>query len=109
MKVEQKGHTTIIRNTEISTNDFIIKVHENINSYKNFNIIIDLYLKEISIDILKKFKDLAIDHKNNNKSFVIVAQGIDFNKIPSYLNVVPSLLEAKDVIEMEEIERDLGF
>jgi hypothetical protein len=30
-------------------------------------------------------------------------------QIPDTLTVVPSLLEAKDIIEMEEIERDLGF
>jgi hypothetical protein len=28
---------------------------------------------------------------------------------PDTLTVVPSILEAHDIIEMEEIERDLGF
>ena len=40
---------------------------------------------------------------------VFVAENLDFNKIPDNLLVVPSLLEAHDIIEMEEIERDLGF
>jgi hypothetical protein len=40
---------------------------------------------------------------------VFVAENIDFNEIPDYLLVVPSILEAQDIIEMEEIERDLGF
>lgn len=40
---------------------------------------------------------------------IVVTDSVDFNKVPSYLNVVPSVLEAHDMIEMDEIERDLGF
>ena len=43
------------------------------------------------------------------KSMIIVSNEIDFDKVPNYLNVVPSVLEAHDMIEMDEIERDLGF
>jgi hypothetical protein len=39
----------------------------------------------------------------------LVVQNIDFNKVPTSLSVVPTLLEAHDMIEMDEIERDLGF
>ncbi|MFN3640990.1 MAG: ribonuclease Z, partial [Flavobacterium sp.] len=35
--------------------------------------------------------------------------GLNYNDIPEKYNVVPSLLEAHDLIEMDEIERDLGF
>jgi hypothetical protein len=35
---------------------------------------------------------------------VIVVPNVDYN-IPDQLTVVPSLLEAHDIIEMEEIER----
>jgi hypothetical protein len=38
-----------------------------------------------------------------------VVSDIDYNAVPDTLTVVPSLLEANDIIEMEEIERDLGF
>ena len=40
---------------------------------------------------------------------IIVSDVVDFDKVPNYLNVVPSVLEAHDMIEMDEIERDLGF
>ena len=58
---------------------------------------------------LKQFSDLAKMHKKNKKSFVVVADDIDFNNVPTSINTVPSLLEAHDIIQMEEIERDLGF
>jgi hypothetical protein len=38
-----------------------------------------------------------------------VADNIDFNSVPSKMTLVPTVLEAHDIIEMEEIERDLGF
>jgi hypothetical protein len=43
------------------------------------------------------------------KSFIIVISDLDYNAVPDTLTVVPSILEAHDIIEMEEIERDLGF
>ena len=58
---------------------------------------------------LKAFLPLVKLQKKAKKSFVIVASDLDFNAISDKLVVVPSLLEAHDIIEMEEIERDLGF
>ncbi|HAT63224.1 MAG TPA: ribonuclease Z, partial [Flavobacteriaceae bacterium] len=41
--------------------------------------------------------------------FVIVNNAINPDDIPDEMIVVPTLQEAADIIEMEEIERDLGF
>lgn len=110
MKVEQKGHTTIIKDTESSFGVFLQKLTEQYNSYKSVNLIIDItHDKSFEISNLKQFSDLEKAHKKNKKSFVVVATDIDFNKVPTSINTVPSLLEAHDIIEMEEIERDLGF
>jgi predicted AAA+ superfamily ATPase len=65
--------------------------------------------KEITEKDLKLFLPLSKVHKKAKKSFVIVASDLDFNAVSDKLAVVPSLLEAHDIIEMEEIERDLGF
>jgi len=58
---------------------------------------------------IKLFLEMAKIHKKEKKSLVLVAVDINFNDIPSKLTVVPTILEAHDIIEMEEIERDLGF
>jgi hypothetical protein len=42
-------------------------------------------------------------------SFVMVKPNIDIDDFPETLNIVPTLQEAEDVLEMEAIERDLGF
>ena len=40
---------------------------------------------------------------------IVVTDSVDFNKVPNYLKRSSSVLEAHDMIEMDEIERDLGF
>lgn len=110
MKVEQQGHTTIIKDTQGNFSNFIIKISEQFNSFKKQNLILDISKDEnLNIKDLKEAKDLAKKHKKEKKTMVFVAENIDFNEIPDYLLVVPSILEAHDIIEMEEIERDLGF
>jgi esterase/lipase len=110
MKVERKGHTTTIKNTQYNTAEFYQKLTNEYNSYKSNNLIIDLcHDKAITMADVKLFLDMAKNQKKEKKSLVLVANDIDFNDVPTKLTVVPTLLEAHDIIEMEEIERDLGF
>ena len=110
MKVEQKGHTTIIKDTKGDFSNFIAKVTEQFNTFKEKNLILDVSNDNtIEIENFKIVKDLAKKHKKERKTLVFVAENIDFNRIPDYMVIVPTLLEAHDIIEMEEIERDLGF
>jgi hypothetical protein len=110
MKVETKGHTTIIKDTEGNIITFLEKVSSQFASFKDHNLILDIsHDKTADVKALKIFADLSKKHKKAKKSFVIVAENIDFNEVPSAMLVVPTLLEAHDMIEMEEIERDLGF
>ena len=55
------------------------------------------------------FLNLSRTHKNNGTSFVIVCKGVEIDSIPEELAVVPTIEEALDVLEMDAIERDLGF
>jgi hypothetical protein len=45
----------------------------------------------------------------HKKSFIILNSNIDIDTISEELRVVPTLQEAEDMIQMEDIERDLGF
>ena len=72
--------------------------------FKNDNLIIDFSNNfNIELDEILLISQLAMDHKNNNKSFVIVCNGFDIDEII----IVPTFKEAEDVIEIEGIERDL--
>lgn len=110
MKVDQKGHTTIVKDTQNNVEAFVEKINNAYHTFQGQNLILDIsHDKAISNADLAQFKELAKNHKKAKKSLIIVTDVIDFNKVPNYLNVVPSVLEAHDMIEMDEIERDLGF
>jgi hypothetical protein len=110
MKVEQKGHTTIIKDTVGQTAEFLMKVTHEHNTFKNSNLILDLtHDKNLSLEDVKSFSELIKLHKKQKKSIVLVADSVNFNAVPKSIILVPTILEAHDIIEMEEIERDLGF
>jgi len=80
-------------------------------SFSSHNIVVDLSLiKPVLSKHIKEFVELAGHHKNlSNKSFVIVTGPISLKRLPEGLTVVPTLHEALDTVEIEEIERDLGI
>lgn len=110
MKVTAKGHTTIIKDNNDDLGEFISKLTYEINNFKEQNLIVDVsHYGAIELKHLLFFHPVSTDHKRNKKSFVMVVSATDFNALPDNFTAVPSLLEAHDIIEMEEIERDLGF
>lgn len=110
MKVTTKGHSTIIKDTEGDIVQFLEKVNSQYKSFENQNLILDIsHDKSVDVKSIMIFSELSKKHKKAKKSFLLVVQNIDFNKVPTSLSVVPTLLEAHDMIEMDEIERDLGF
>lgn len=108
MKTEDKDTTIIIKKDSESFEELAIQISEQLSSMTDKNIIIDLDDIEIRPSSLIPFEELAHFQMRQKKSFVIVAD-IDFDEVDDAMIVVPTLQEAFDVIQMEEIERDLGF
>ena len=78
--------------------------------YPENNLVIDLLkYKQLNLAQLLLFLKLSNYHRETKYSFVIVNEAINYDEIPEEIIVVPTLEEAGDIIEMEEIERDLGF
>ncbi len=99
-----------ISSGEEGFNLFYNEFLKNNTNFKNVNLILD-FSNIINIDLNKilLFSQLSEKHRNNKKSFVIVCEGIEFDKIPDEIVAVPTFKEAEDIIEIEDIERDLGF
>ena len=75
-----------------------------------YNVVIDiLKYGDLRLDDLLNFLELSNEHRKGKRSFVIANDAINIDKVPEELLVVPTLQEAEDIIQMEEIERDLGF
>ena len=112
MKIENKGHTSIIE-IETSTacknivNELGQRMAEDLEAQ---NIVINLLERtQVSIEDLQVFLPLSQAHNERSQSFVLVSNSVNHNDVPAELHVVPTLQEAQDIIDMEEIERDLGF
>ncbi|WP_298553425.1 ribonuclease Z [uncultured Algibacter sp.] len=110
MIFEQKENTTIITQEKVSVIELVKKLQVLYPKYKNNNIIIAL----TSFDVLTKaeiaeFLQLSTTHKAAKHSFVIVSNKIDLDIVPDQMVVAPTIQEAHDIIEMEDMERDLGF
>ena len=56
-----------------------------------------------------EFINISNSHKVSKHSFVIVSNKVNPDLVTDEVIVTPTIQEAFDVIEMEEIERDLGF
>ena len=111
MKVTQTDTYTILEDERDDVLDFASYLERVVpEKYENLNLVIDLLkYTELTLDQLVAFLRLSNYQRADKKSFVFVNTGIDYDVIPDEMIVVPTLQEAEDIIQMEEIERDLGF
>ena len=110
MIIDRDGNITIITQEKISIVDLVKKIEDDYNTYKKTHLIINLTsLKPISLEDIIEFLRLSSNHRGDKRSFVIVSDKANLDEMPDEIIVVPTMQEAFDIIEMEDIERDLGF
>jgi hypothetical protein len=110
MIIEKLEDITQIKCTENTVSDFFVVFKEKYSNFECANLIIDFSdLKGVKTEDILLFSNFSEKHKKAGTSFAIVVNGIDFDLLPDEITTVPTLQEAHDIIEMEKIERDLGF
>ncbi len=78
--------------------------------FKGQNVVIDLSKNSgLQLEELLLFLKISNLHRTSKHSFVLVNDTMNPDDIPTEMTVVPTLQEAEDIIEMEAIERELGF
>ena len=89
---------------------FIEKFRSAYPSLESDNLIINLFSMDgLQAGDLLEFLDISNDHREAGHSFVLVTDQVAYDDLPEELLVVPTVQEAKDLISMEEIERDLDL
>lgn len=110
MKISKEENYILVEGRGDSIAEFASDLTKRHEEFKNENLIVDIaQYKNIELEELLAFLELSNVHRLDNKSFVIVNQEIPIDKIPDELVVAPTLQEAVDIIQMDEIQRDLGF
>jgi len=110
MIFDKDGNTTIVLQENASLQTFITNLNQAYKNIKNDNIILNLFsFTELGTDDMLEFLNISNTHRAAGKSFVLVTDRVSYDELPEEISVVPTMQEAKDFIEMEEIERDLGI
>ena len=110
MIINQEENISIITQEKATVVELVKKLEALYPKFEKHNIIIQLSsLGKINLQDITEFLRLSNKHRAAKQSFVVVANNINANETPEEIVVVPTLQEAHDIIEMEEMERDLGF
>ena len=110
MIFDKEGNTTIVFQEKSSLREFLHNLKSAYPKLRNDHLIINLFsFDSLTPEDLLGFLELSDRHRGSGKSFVLVSDKITYEQVPEELNLTPSLQEAHDIIEMEEIERDLDL
>lgn len=110
MIFDSDGTTTVVSQEDTSLHKFLNNLNEGYPKIKNDHIIVNLFsFSTLASDDILEFLQLSERHRKSEKSFVLVTDAISFDEVPDKIIVVPTIREAHDIIQMEEIERDLGL
>lgn len=110
MIFDKKGTTTTVFQENIALNEFLENLNGGYSKISDDNIIVNLFsFSNLTGGDILEFLEISNTHREAGKSFVLVTSKVTYDDVPDQINVVPTLQEARDIIEMEEIERDLGI
>ncbi|TMM55887.1 ribonuclease Z [Maribacter algarum] len=110
MVFDKNGTTTTVFQENIELSMFLENLANAYTKIENDHLIINLFsFSKLSSGDVLEFLELSNKHRGANKSFVLVTDKVAYDEVPEEIVVVPTLQEARDIIEMEEIERDLGI
>lgn len=93
-----------------SFDNFASNFDKNYPEFLNKNVIVDLSsVNDLKHSEILLFLNTSKSHMEHQTSFVIIAPHVNVDRLPEELVIAPTLVEAMDIIEMDEISRDLGF
>lgn len=110
MILSQDGNIFIITQEKATIIELVKKMEALYPKFKSNNVIVNLTsLGTIKSEAVLEFLQLSNKHRATNQSFVIVSNKINIDDSTDDLIIVPTTQEAYDIIEMEDMERDLGL
>ena len=107
MTIEQQQSTAIITQEKTSLSEFSKKFSVLHERFKEGNVI--LQLNDAHSDSMDVLVSLSKMHRKLNHSFVVASAQLNQDDFEENFTVVPTLQEAHDYIEMEQMEQDLGI
>lgn len=107
---EESNKYLLLKDEKDDIKDFAVFLDRVFDQFKGKNLVVDLLqYDKVSLMDLISFLELSNTHRASKQSFVMVNTALSRDEIPDELLIVPTIHEAEDLIDMEEMERDLGF
>lgn len=110
MKIKKEESYILITAGGDPITEFTSRLTKDHEAFKDQNLVVELSAyPDLELEDLLGFLELSNLHHAEKRSFVIVSHAVPMEKIPDELIVVPTLREAEDTVQMDEMQRDLGF
>lgn len=110
MEITRKNNYCILNYDTGDVAGFATYLTKHHTDVEKENVIVDLLAHgDLDVKDLLMFLEISDLHRNNKKSFVIASNPVSVEKLPEEVIIAPTLREAEDIINMEELERELGF
>lgn len=111
MKITRKDNYSILEDDQNDILSFATYLSKHHADFENENVVVNVLDKEdMDVKDLLMFLEISNLHRLQKKSFVIASRPISVeNSLPDELVIAPTLREAEDIVNMEELERELGF
>ncbi len=105
MDIENKDGFILITFSKDADFEFLTKELQNQLSDKH--VIVDLLQTSANLETLNNLIPIAENYRENNLSLILVIANIDIDEAPDEVSFAPTFLEATDLLEMENLEREL--
>ncbi len=110
MKITRKNNYSILNYDTGDIAGFATYLTKHHTDFEKDNVIVDvLNYGNLEAKELLMFLEISDLHRVNKRSFVIASNPLSVEKLPEDIIIAPTLREAEDIINMEELERELGF
>jgi len=110
MKIKDCSSYILITPKETSYKSFLNVFESQYNTINNSHLLLDLTsLEPLTTQDVNSLLKWTNQSRKLKKSFIIIIKNIAIDEVSENLVCTPTLLEAQDTFEMEEMERDLGF
>ncbi len=110
MNIARKKNYIIIEDDKGDLNSFATHLSKSHEEFEKNNVVVNLLNNgDYEVKDLLVFLEISNLHRLNKRSFVIASNPVSVETLPEDLIIAPTLREAEDIVNMEELERELGF
>ncbi len=110
MNITKKENYVIIEDKNADIGTFATRISNSYSEFEKNNAVINVLDKgNLEAKDLLVFLEISSLHRKNKRSFVIASNPLSIETLPEDLIIAPTLREAEDIVNMEELERELGF